>query len=257
MALRAAGRGRPVLRRPDARRDRRARRPLARAAAGGRDARDAAAGGAARDADAGAADRSAAPAAAGTAAAARHLPLDLGRARGRDLPRAAVRDRRAAARALARGRRRLGIEQRRRRRGRRRTARRLQRDARRPLPAVPAGTAFLADGIAQRLGQRPDRAAVGRSRRRREHLLADVFYFEPWWIQIVKALVIFGVIFARPADADHLRAQAARPLPGPLRPQPRRPVRAAAADGRDRQVRRQGAVPADARRSASCSGSRR
>ncbi len=27
-------------------------------------------------------------------------------------------------------------------------------------------------------------------------LLADVNYFEPWWIQIIKALVIFGVIFA-------------------------------------------------------------
>ncbi|MGH2874750.1 MAG: NADH-quinone oxidoreductase subunit NuoH [Solirubrobacteraceae bacterium] len=27
-------------------------------------------------------------------------------------------------------------------------------------------------------------------------LLADVNYFEPWWIQIVKSLVIFGVIFA-------------------------------------------------------------
>jgi NADH-quinone oxidoreductase subunit H len=26
--------------------------------------------------------------------------------------------------------------------------------------------------------------------------LADVNYFEPWWIQIIKALVIFGVIFA-------------------------------------------------------------
>jgi NADH-quinone oxidoreductase subunit H len=27
-------------------------------------------------------------------------------------------------------------------------------------------------------------------------ILADVNYFEPWWIQIIKALVIFGVIFA-------------------------------------------------------------
>jgi NADH-quinone oxidoreductase subunit H len=27
-------------------------------------------------------------------------------------------------------------------------------------------------------------------------LLADVNYFEPWWVQIIKALVIFGVIFA-------------------------------------------------------------
>jgi NADH-quinone oxidoreductase subunit H len=26
--------------------------------------------------------------------------------------------------------------------------------------------------------------------------LADIYYYEPWWIQIVKALVIFGVIFA-------------------------------------------------------------
>src|SRR5579864_9813479 len=28
------------------------------------------------------------------------------------------------------------------------------------------------------------------------NLLADVNYYEPWWIQIIKALVIFGVIFA-------------------------------------------------------------
>ncbi len=27
-------------------------------------------------------------------------------------------------------------------------------------------------------------------------LPAEVGYFEPWWVQIVKALVIFGVIFA-------------------------------------------------------------
>ena len=27
-------------------------------------------------------------------------------------------------------------------------------------------------------------------------LSADVFYFEPWWLQIIKALVIFGVAFA-------------------------------------------------------------
>ena len=26
--------------------------------------------------------------------------------------------------------------------------------------------------------------------------LATVNYFEPWWVQIIKALVIFGVIFA-------------------------------------------------------------
>src|SRR6202453_1089700 len=27
-------------------------------------------------------------------------------------------------------------------------------------------------------------------------VLATVTYFEPWWVQIIKALVIFGVIFA-------------------------------------------------------------
>jgi NADH-quinone oxidoreductase subunit H len=27
-------------------------------------------------------------------------------------------------------------------------------------------------------------------------ILADVNYFEPWWVQIIKALVIFGVVFA-------------------------------------------------------------
>ena len=27
-------------------------------------------------------------------------------------------------------------------------------------------------------------------------VLADVNYFEPWWVQIVKSLVIFAVIFA-------------------------------------------------------------
>ena len=49
-----------------------------------------------------------------------------------------------------------------------------------------------------------------------------------------------------PARADHpaRRAQAARALPAPLRPQPRRALRDAAADGRHRQARLQGAVPA-------------
>jgi NADH-quinone oxidoreductase subunit H len=27
-------------------------------------------------------------------------------------------------------------------------------------------------------------------------VLADVYYFEPWWIQVIKALVIFGIAFA-------------------------------------------------------------
>ncbi len=59
---------------------------------------------------------------------------------------------------------------------------------------VPPGSAFLADGIASRLGQRADRAADRGAQGMMP--LALVYYFEPWWVQIVKALVIFGVIFA-------------------------------------------------------------
>ena len=53
------------------------------------------------------------------------------------------------------------------------------------------------------------------------------------------------------------RAQAARSLPGALRPQPRGPLRRAAADGRHPQAADQGAVSPDDVRSACCSRSRR
>ena len=75
------------------------------------------------------------------------------------------------------------------------------------------------------------------------NLLADVNFYEPWWIQILKVLVIFGVTFAILPITDDLRAQAPGPLPGPLRPQSRWPIRPDAAAGRDRQVRHQGALP--------------
>ena len=72
---------------------------------------------------------------------------------------------------------------------------------------------------------------------------AEVGYYEPWWIQILKALRdLRGRLPAR-ADRAARRAQAARPLPAPLRPQPRRPVRDPPADGRHRQADLQGAVP--------------
>ena len=88
-------------------------------------------------------------------------------------------------------------------------------------------------------------------------LLADVNYFEPWWVQIVKALVIFAVIFAiLPILIVYERKLLGR-FQAPLRPEPRRAVRAAAAAGGDRQVRDEGAVPARPHRSATCSGSRR
>ncbi len=72
----------------------------------------------------------------------------------------------------------------------------------------------------------------------------DANFFEPWWIQIVKALVIFGLVLAVfPVLTVYERKLMGR-LQSSLRPQPRRAVRAAAADGRDRQVRHQGAVQA-------------
>ena len=173
-------------------------------------------------------------------AAARQLPTDLGRSRGRDLPGAPFRHRPPATRALTRGCRAPRDRRRRDRGGRLRTA-----------PACGRPRTCVAGARPEPLPGRRDRRRV----RQRAHRAAGrgaqgvmfagvVGYFEPWWIQILKALVIFGVAFCDPADADRLRAQAARPLPGPLRAQPRRAVRAAAAAGRDRQVRHQGAVPA-------------
>ena len=75
-------------------------------------------------------------------------------------------------------------------------------------------------------------------------VFADVGYYEPWWIQLLKALVDLRRRLPARAGRAARRAQAARPLPAPLRAQPRRPVRRAAADGRHRQAAVQAAVPA-------------
>ena len=57
-------------------------------------------------------------------------------------------------------------------------------------------------------------------------------------------------------DADGARAKAPRALPGPLRAEPRRPLRPAAAARRRRQAGRQGALPARERDPVSCGRSR-
>ena len=88
-------------------------------------------------------------------------------------------------------------------------------------------------------------------------MFAVVGYYEAWWIQILKALIIFVVFLQILPVLHRRRAQAARPLPAPLRAQPRRPVRPAAAAGGDPEVRHQGADAARRRRRASCSRSRR
>ena len=73
--------------------------------------------------------------------------------------------------------------------------------------------------------------------------VADVGYYEPWWMQILKAHRDLRRRSSARPDRAARRAQGARPLPAPLRPQPRRPVRRAAADRRHRQAAVQGAVP--------------
>ena len=87
--------------------------------------------------------------------------------------------------------------------------------------------------------------------------LAVVGYYEPWWIQIIKSLVIFAVGSQLVPLVLIAERKLLGPLPEPLRAQPRRPVRGDAADRRHRQAADQGAVPAERRRSASCSRSRR
>ena len=87
--------------------------------------------------------------------------------------------------------------------------------------------------------------------------LAFVYYYEPWWIQIIKSLIIFVVVFGVMPILIVYERKLLGPLPEPVRPEPGRPVRPAAAARRDRQVRHQGARFALKPPSASCSGSLR
>ena len=67
---------------------------------------------------------------------------------------------------------------------------------------------------------------------------------EPTLVLIVKSIVIFAVFLQIVPLILHRRAQAARPLPVAHRPQPRRALRADAADRRRAQAALQGAVHA-------------
>ena len=87
--------------------------------------------------------------------------------------------------------------------------------------------------------------------------LAVVGYYEAWWIQILKAIIIFAVGLQLVPVVLIAERKLLGPLPGPLRPQPRRPLRRAAAARRHPQAADQGAVPARPPRSACCSRSRR
>ena len=172
-----------------------------------------------------------------------------------------------------------------------RTARACAR--RRLRAAVPAGSVFVAEGMHEqpanliteprsrsprRAGERepPRRALVSpparawpRCRRRRRRpastagsrgrrmtVFAEVGYYEAWWIQILKALVIFAVALQHRAGRAARRAQAARPLPAPLRAQPRRPVRRCCSRSPTSSSSRPRSSCGPRRRSASCSRSR-
>ena len=131
------------------------------------------------------------------------LSLDLGLTRGRDLPGAALHDRPPADRARPRGRDRASASP---------TARRSRCPRTEPAcrrraavrTGVPAGMAFLAEGIAADSANAADRARDRGAQAVIHVVVANVNYFEPWWIQIVKALVIFARGVRDPADADRL-----------------------------------------------------
>ena len=87
--------------------------------------------------------------------------------------------------------------------------------------------------------------------------LAEVGYAEPWWIQILKSIVIFAVglqILPIMIVAERKILGRFQNRYGPNRVGP---FGVAAAAGRDRQVRDQGAVPPAHRGRAGCSRSRR
>jgi NADH-quinone oxidoreductase subunit H len=77
-------------------------------------------------------------------------------------------------------------------------------------------------------------------------VFAEVGYYEPWWIQILKGLVIFAI--GLPARAGRCllgERKLSRPLPARSGPQPRRSLRLVlAADGDIGQAAVQAAVPA-------------
>ena len=208
-----------VLRRAHARRDRR------RAACAGRSARQAAAL-ARRPTPARSALEAPPRAPRGQRRAApRHVPLDLGRARGRAVARAEVPAPRASASSS-----RPPTPSASASRTATASTSASNGDARRARPsrcAAPcrAGTVFLEDGVAadgaNALDGEPRGGAPGMNAP-----LADVGYYEPWWIQILKSRRDLRDRACRSCRSCCIaERKLLGPLPAPLRPQPRRPVR--------------------------------
>ena len=219
------------------------------------------------------------PAAAPTARCASAPSARSGPPRGRGLARAAVPARPPGRRAVAR-RRRARSASARATASRSAPTARACRARSRCAPPCPPGTVFLAEGVADAPANvlteplvrcaaspgrpRPSRrrARAGRAGRRgpgRDAAVgaaadpaagadmtpfAEVGYYEAWWIQILKAVVIFAVVF----QLVPIVLLAERKLLGRFQHRygPNRvgPFGDPAADGRHRQADHQGAVPA-------------
>ena len=76
-------------------------------------------------------------------------------------------------------------------------------------------------------------------------IFATVGFYEEWWIQILKAVVIFAVGLQLVPVVLLAERKLLGALSVALRPQPRGPVRGAAATRRHPQAAHQGAVPPD------------
>ena len=74
-------------------------------------------------------------------------------------------------------------------------------------------------------------------------VLATVGYSEPWWIQILKSLIIFIVGFSMVPLVLMMERKLLGRFQNRYGPNRVGPFGAAAADGRHRQAARQGAVP--------------
>ena len=146
---------------------------------------------------------------------------------------------------------RLGVCARRARRGRRATAT--------PCAATvaaargdPAGHAsFLGDGVAEDAATRCSTSRASWRCARVSLPLADVGYYEPWWIQIIKALVIFAVGLQLVPVVLLAERKLLGRFQGRYGPNRVGPFGVAAAAGRHPQAARPRSSSARARRSAS------
>ena len=181
-------------------------------------------------------------------APARHLPRPLGRADHRAEPAAEVPGAAAARRAVASPTPSASGCRSATRSRSLRTARSVTRQGRRSRSGCAPAPCFLIEGIARRQRQRAAQRRPGRrstiekvggvisARRHAASSRRPGSWSSSRWSSSPSIFGIVPVMTVR-------RAQADRPLPAPLRPQPGRPLRPPAAARRRRQAAQQGGLP--------------